>query len=161
MISTHVLNPLGVHSPRLAANSSYRRKPVSRGPDWIPPPVRGRHVKHGMTDQNRRRCSAAYCGVVHSVVNRPRFTLKVLPGTGEHFEVSSEDQPTLTACLLRRARQRAGLSLAQVAERLGATSINAYAPYEQGRSVPTIQKLSELFAAVMPHRDLVLVESET
>ena len=67
----------------------------------------------------------------------------------------------LTAFLLRRARQRAGLSLAQVAERLGATSINAYARYEQGRSVPTIQKLSELFAAVMPHRDLVLVESET
>jgi len=52
-------------------------------------------------------------------------------------------------------------ALAQVAERLGATSINAYARYEQGRSVPTIHKLSELFAAVMPHRDLVLVESET
>ena len=98
---------------------------------------------------------------VESLVNRPGFTLEVFPGTGEHFEVSSEDQPTLTAFLLRRARQRAGLSLAQVAERLGATSINAYARYEQGRSVPTIQKLSELFAAVMPHRDLVLVESET
>ena len=67
----------------------------------------------------------------------------------------------LTAFLLRRARQRAGLSLAQIAECLGATSINAYARYEQGRSVPTIQKLSELFAAVMPHRDLVLAESET
>jgi len=25
-----------VHSPRLAASSSYRRKPVSRNPDWIP-----------------------------------------------------------------------------------------------------------------------------
>ncbi len=25
-----------VHSPRLAASSSYRRMPVSRGPDWIP-----------------------------------------------------------------------------------------------------------------------------
>lgn len=40
-------------------------------------------------------------------------------------------------------------------------TINAYARYEQGRSVPTIQKLSELFAAAMPHRDLVRVESET
>ncbi|MDE2059402.1 MAG: four helix bundle protein [candidate division NC10 bacterium] len=30
------LNPLRVHSPRLAASSSYRRKPVSRGSDWIP-----------------------------------------------------------------------------------------------------------------------------
>ncbi|WP_161953937.1 helix-turn-helix domain-containing protein [Candidatus Methylomirabilis limnetica] len=60
----------------------------------------------------------------------------MFPGTGEHFEVTSEDQPTLTAFLLRRARQRAGLSLAQVAERLGATSINAYARYQQGRSSP-------------------------
>ena len=34
--SEKVLNPLEVHSSRLAASSSYRRKPVSRGPDWIP-----------------------------------------------------------------------------------------------------------------------------
>src|SRR4030042_3278621 len=34
---------LWVHSPRLVANSSYRRKPVSRKWYWIPPyPVRGR-----------------------------------------------------------------------------------------------------------------------
>ena len=30
------IESLGVHSPRLAANSSYRQKPVSRKPDWIP-----------------------------------------------------------------------------------------------------------------------------
>jgi transcriptional regulator with XRE-family HTH domain len=64
--------------------------------------------------------------------------------------VYSNDQPTITAFLLRRARQRAGLmSLAQVAERLGATSIDVYARYEQGRSLPTIQKLSELFATAI------------
>ena len=61
---------------------------------------------------------------------------------------------------LRRARQRAGLTLAQVAERLGATSVNAYARYEQGRSVPTVRKLTELFAAVRPGRDLVVIESD-
>ncbi len=31
-----LLNPMRVHSPRLAASSSYRRKPVSRRPGWIP-----------------------------------------------------------------------------------------------------------------------------
>jgi hypothetical protein len=30
------LNPFGLYSPPLAANLSYRRKPVSRKPDWIP-----------------------------------------------------------------------------------------------------------------------------
>jgi len=28
--------PFRVDTPRLAASTSYRRKPVSRGPDWIP-----------------------------------------------------------------------------------------------------------------------------
>ncbi len=97
---------------------------------------------------------------VESLANRPGFTLDVFPGTGAHFEVGSKDQATLTALLLRRARQRAGLSLAQVAQRLGAASINAYARYEHGRSIPTVQKLSQLFAAVTSHRDLVVVESE-
>lgn len=97
---------------------------------------------------------------VESLINRSDFKLDVYPGAGEHFEVGSEDQATLTAFLLRRARQRAGLSLAQVAQRLGAASINAYARYEQGRSAPTVQKLSQLFAAVTSHRDPVLVESE-
>jgi len=97
---------------------------------------------------------------VESLANKPGFKLDIFPGTGEHFEVGSEDQATLIALLLKRARQRAGLSLAQVAQRLGATSINAYARYEQGRSIPTVQKLSQLFAAVTPHRDLVVVESE-
>jgi transcriptional regulator with XRE-family HTH domain len=51
------------------------------------------------------------------------------------------------------------LSLAEVADRLGVASINAYARYEQGRSIPTVQKLSQLFAAVSPRRDFVVVES--
>jgi hypothetical protein len=97
---------------------------------------------------------------IESLANRPGFKLDVYPGSGEYFEVGSEDLATLTALLLRRARQRAGLTLSEVADRLGVASINAYARYEQGRSVPTVQKLSELFAAVSPHRDFVFVESE-
>lgn len=97
---------------------------------------------------------------IESLANRPGFKLDVFPGTGEYFEVGSEDPATLTALLLRRARQRAGLSLSEVADRLGVTSINAYARYEQGRSIPTVQKLSQLFGAVSSHRDFVVVESE-
>ncbi|MCC7142268.1 MAG: helix-turn-helix transcriptional regulator [Candidatus Eisenbacteria bacterium] len=110
--------------------------------------------------RTKREALEMIADAVESLVSRSGFKLDVFPGSGERFEVGSEDQAALTAFLLRRARQRAGLSLAQVAERLGATSINAYARYEQGRSIPTVQKLSELFAAVLPDRDLVLVESE-
>lgn len=97
---------------------------------------------------------------IESLANRPGFRLDVFPGAGEYFEVGSEDLATLTALLLRRARQRAGLSLSEVAGRLGVASINAYARYEQGRSIPTVQKLSQLFAAVSSQQDFVLVESQ-
>lgn len=97
---------------------------------------------------------------IEALANRPGFRIEVFPGSGEHFEVGSADQTTLTALLLRRARQRSGLSLAQVARRLGSSSVNAYARYEQGRSTPSVEKLTQLFGAVSPDRDLVLVESE-
>ena len=63
------------------------------------------------------------------------------------------------AFLLRRERSKAGLSLAEMAKRLGAKSLNAYARYEQGRTVPTVPKLSELLSAVSPGKDFVLDES--
>jgi transcriptional regulator with XRE-family HTH domain len=62
--------------------------------------------------------------------------------------------------MLRRQREKHGLSLAEVARRLGARSKTAYARYEQGRSVPSVEKLFELLAAVSPSRDFVLRERE-
>jgi hypothetical protein len=96
---------------------------------------------------------------VETLANRSGFKIDVFPGAGEYFEVGAEDQAILTGLLLRRARQRAGLSLAQVAQRLGSTSINAYARYEQGKSLPTVQKLSQLFSAVTSQRDFVVAQS--
>jgi DNA-binding transcriptional regulator YiaG len=114
-------------------------------------------VSQGRT---RKDALAMIADAVESLANEPGFTLSVFPGKGEYFEIGAEDQATLTALLLRRARQRSGLSLSQVAHRLGVTSPNTYARYEQGRSIPTIQKLSQLFAAVSSHGDFVVGESE-
>jgi transcriptional regulator with XRE-family HTH domain len=61
--------------------------------------------------------------------------------------------------LLQRQRQISGLSLAVAAERLGAKSRNAYARYEQGSSVPTVEKLDKLLQAVSGGRDFVLLPS--
>lgn len=96
---------------------------------------------------------------IESLVNKEGFNIQVHPGKGEYFEVGASDQATLTAFLLKRARLKSGLSLADVADRLGAKSLNAYARYEQGRTVPTVQKLTELFSVVAPHKDYVLAES--
>ncbi|MBM3295557.1 MAG: helix-turn-helix transcriptional regulator [Candidatus Aminicenantes bacterium] len=96
---------------------------------------------------------------IEALVNKPGFQAKVYAGGGGNFEVGADDDAVLAALLLRRARARAGLSLAEVASRLGAKSVNAYARYEQGRSVPSVAKLSRLYAAVGLASDLVLIES--
>jgi hypothetical protein len=42
---------------------------------------------------------------------------------------------------------------------LGAKSRNAYARYERGTSVPTVEKVSELLQAIAPGQDFVLEQS--
>ena len=84
--------------------------------------------------------------------------VEVFPGPRGMFEIGSDDAAGLVAVMLRRQREKHGLSLADVARRLGARSKTAYARYEQGRSVPTVDKLFELLAAVAPGEDFVLGE---
>ncbi len=110
---------------------------------------------------SREDAFAMIADAVELLVDRDGFSVQVYPGQGDYFELGASDQSRLTALLLRRARLRAGLSLAEVAARLGAKSLNAYARYEQGRAVPTLTKLTELYAAVAPRGDFVLSECRT
>ena len=97
--------------------------------------------------------------LLETLANRPGFTVDVHPGKHGQFEISSPDTRTMTSLLLRRQRERSGLSLAEVAKRLGAKSRNTYARYERGTSAPTLEKLNELLHAVSPDRDIVLHQS--
>ncbi len=65
----------------------------------------------------------------------------------------------IQASLLRRQRMKHGLTLVEVSKRLGAKSFNTYARYEQGRSVPTIDKFSLLLSALSEDNGFVLTES--
>ena len=65
----------------------------------------------------------------------------------------------MISLLLRRQREKSGLTLAEAAERMGAKSRNTYARYEQGTSVPTVEKLNQLLHAVSPGNDLVFHQS--
>ena len=97
--------------------------------------------------------------LLETLANRPGFVVEVHPGRQGDFEVSSSDTRGMVSLLLRRQRERSGLSLAEAAARLGAKSRNAYARYERGTSVPTIEKLTELLQAVSPGQDFVLQQS--
>ena len=99
--------------------------------------------------------------LLESLVNRPGFSVTVHPGKHGDFEVSSNDSRGLISLFLRRQRERSGLSLSEAAKRLGAKSRNAYARYERGTSMPSIEKLAELYQAVAPGEDIVLHHSVT
>lgn len=97
--------------------------------------------------------------MLETLVDRPGFSVRVDPGSGGDFEVSSSECRTLIGLLLRRRRTGAGLSLTEAAARLGVGSRETYARYERGTSAPTIERLNELLRAISPDRDFVLGES--
>jgi transcriptional regulator with XRE-family HTH domain len=86
---------------------------------------------------------------------------EVFPGVKSYFEITSKDVAKLTALLLRRQRLKPGLTLVEVSKRLGVKSHNTCARYEQGRSVPTMDKFSLLLSALSEDNDFVLTESQT
>lgn len=92
---------------------------------------------------------------IEMLAKQKGFRAKVYRSEGELIEVGSSDTAALTALLLRRQREAHGLSLADVSKRLGQSSRNAYARYEQGVSVPTIDKLQELLT-IVTGQDFVL-----
>ena len=114
----------------------------------------------GVVTQGRTRKDAfvMIADAIEALANQENFCVDVFPGVGEYFEVGSPNVAGLTALLLRRQRVRRGLTLAEATRRLGARSLNSYARYEQGRSVPSIERLNELLAAVTGG-EFVLAES--
>ncbi|MCJ7580441.1 MAG: helix-turn-helix domain-containing protein [Candidatus Aminicenantes bacterium] len=116
----------------------------------------------GLTTQGHSK-KDAFCMIsdaLESLVNKNDFKVDVYPGKNSYFEISSKDVATLTAFLLRRQRLKHGLTLVEVTKRLGAKSHNTYARYEQGRSVPTIEKLTLLLSVLSENNDFVLIESQ-
>jgi ribosome-binding protein aMBF1 (putative translation factor) len=93
---------------------------------------------------------------VETMVNRPGFKAEAHAAKQNEFELAGTDAAAMTALLLRRAREASGASLRDVASRLGASSRNAYARYERGDAVPTVDKLDALLKAASPGGDFVI-----
>ncbi len=106
--------------------------------------------------RTRKEAYAMAADLVETLVGQPGFKAHVYPGKYEDLELGATPSRLLIALMLRRQREASGLSLAEVAHRMGARSRNTYARYEQGVSVPTIEKLNELLRVVTSGRDVVL-----
>jgi hypothetical protein len=109
--------------------------------------------------KSRRDALAMLADAFESLVNRPGFKVTVteLGGDGAVL-VEANDPAPLFAIVLRYQREMHGFSLADVARKLGASSRNAYARYEQGTTVPRLDTLLQMLQAVAPRLALAFVQ---
>lgn len=106
--------------------------------------------------RSRKEALEMVADMIETMVHKKGFKVEVFGGAHNDFEIGANDIKPLISLLLQRKRQMSGLSLSEAAERLGASSRNAYARYEQGRSVPSVWKLDELLHAVSPDAEIVI-----
>lgn len=113
-------------------------------------------MTQGMTRQDAQEMVA---DAIQALVGKQPFDVRVTREDGGRLEVGSSDVAVWMALILRRQREKHGLSLSEVARRLGQRSKNAYARYERGEVVPSMAKFLQLLAAVSPEQDLLLTTS--
>ena len=87
---------------------------------------------------------------IRMLVHKKDFKVNINLINDEKFIVGANDQKAWVALFLQRARAKQGLTIEKVAHRMGATSKTAYARYEQGETMPSIEKLSEILEALFP-----------
>lgn len=93
--------------------------------------------------------------LIETMAGARGFEATVYPTGRQTFEIGGNRVGILLALLLRRQRERQGLTLAEAADRLGQRSRNAYARYEQGRAMPSLEKLEQLLRAIAPDHRIV------
>jgi hypothetical protein len=96
---------------------------------------------------------------LESLVDDPTFSVTASL-SDNHLFIDTNDPKTLVSLLLKRQRNKMGLTQQKVAENLGSKSINDYAQYEHAKHMPTIERLEELLRAIDPKLKPYLSVSE-
>ena len=105
--------------------------------------------------RTKREALAMAEDLIETMAGVSGFRAKVYAASGEAFEIGGNRLSVLLALLLRRQRERQGLTLAEAAKKLGQRSKNAYARYEQGRAMPTVEQVERLLQAIAPGQRIV------
>jgi len=114
-------------------------------------------ILEAMTQGRTRKEALGMIGDwLETMVDRKGFEAQVYPLSSTTFEIAGNNAAAMTALLLRRRREASGTSLRDMATRLGSSSRNAYARYERGDAVPTVEKLDALLKATSPGGDFVI-----
>lgn len=116
--------------------------------------------------RSRKDACAMLADCIETKVNRAGFKVTVTElaadGNGGYSVfIDAEPLTLLTAEVLKYQREKHRLSLADVAKKLGASSRNAYASYEKGRTEPSISKFRQLLAVVAPDMAMIVAPRMT
>jgi predicted RNase H-like HicB family nuclease len=76
--------------------------------------------------------------------------IKIEHTSGESFELRSSNSKLLISLALRRQREQEGLTIRDIAKKLGVASANSYAQYERGQINISLDMLDKLLAVVNP-----------
>jgi DNA-binding XRE family transcriptional regulator len=97
--------------------------------------------------------------VIEQMVGESEFHVKITPLGAEDFLISTDNEKNsklLVGLILKRNRERAHLTMAQVAKRMKVSSINSYSQYEQGKTLPSVDKFFEILHAINKNFEPVL-----
>jgi len=93
---------------------------------------------------------------IESLINKKGFKITIKSIDGHKFSIGSSDTKTWLGFILQRLRMKAGLTIEEVARRMGSTSKNAYARYEHGKTIPGLDKLSQILEAIESKSETIL-----
>ncbi len=108
--------------------------------------------------KTRSEAGMMLADAIESLVDRKGFKVTVRDADSGNVLIEASDSAVLAAFVLKRQREAHGLSLADVAERLGEPSKTSYSRYERGKVTPSVLRFQELLKAVSPETTLVIAK---
>jgi hypothetical protein len=108
--------------------------------------------------RSRRDVVRMLADAFETLIDRPSCKVTITDEGRADGDVTIEanEPAVLAAFVLQRLRQSSGKSLSEVARTMGRASKNAFARYEQGRAVPTIEMFDHLLRAVSSDTTLII-----
>jgi len=100
--------------------------------------------------RTRKDAIAMLVELVELKVGQHGFRAKVDDGEGEDVLITGSNPAQLFGGLLRYQRERRDMSIADAAERIGASSRSIYARMERGEHSPRLDTMQAAIAAIAP-----------
>ncbi len=112
----------------------------------------------GVHTQGRSRKEAYEMAkdAIETVIDADGFKVNIHPLDHDFFAVTANVTKLLVAAIIKRKRLEKGFTAQQVADRMGEKSVTGYLRYEQGISLPSLEKLSDIMIAIDPSYEPVL-----